>query len=405
LQRYQWTAIVGKVAALAAMGATVRTTKKGAWMQWGPAECRAMLLLAALALLAGCAPPPEPISIGFIGGSSGRVADLGIAGRDGVQLAVDLRNQAGGVGGRPVRLLIRDDEQNPEAAARALRELIDQGVVAVVGPMTSAMAMAMVPIANEAKLLLISPTVSTEDLSGLDDYFFRVGSSNHANAAQVARHHLQRHPGQRRLAVAYDLGNRAYSETWLGGFRTIFEGGGGQLLATIAFESGGEKSLRQLAGELLRSDPDGILIVANSVDTALVCQQLRKLGSALPILAAEWAATERLLELGGKAVEGLMVGQNFNRSSEAPRYLAFREAYSERFHRDPGFGGTLAFDAANVLLEVLARRQGEQAVKEALLSVRRFDGLQTPIVFDDFGDVQLGVFMTVVRDGRLVVVE
>lgn len=156
------------------------------------------MLVAVLALLlAGCAPPPEPISIGFIGGSSGRVADLGIAGRDGVQLAVDLRNQEGGVGGRMVRLLVRDDEQNPEAAARALRELIDQGVVAVVGPMTSAMAMATVPIANEAKLLMISPTVSTEDLSGRDDYFFRVGSSNHANAAEVARRHLQRKPGQR----------------------------------------------------------------------------------------------------------------------------------------------------------------------------------------------------------------
>ena len=367
---------------------------------------RATALFAVLALLlTGCAPPPEPISIGFIGGSSGRVADLGIAGRDGVQLAVDLRNQAGGVGGRAVRLLIRDDEQNPEAAARALRELIDQGVVAVVGPMTSAMAMATVPIANEAKLLMISPTVSTEDLSGRDDYFFRVGSSNHANAAEVARHHLQRKPAQRRLAVAYDVGNRAYSETWLGGFRTTFEGGGGQLLKTIAFESGGEKSLRQIAEELLHSGADGILIVANSVDTALLCQQIRKLGSGLPILAAEWAATERLLELGGKAVEGLMVGQNFNRSSEDPRYLAFREAYSERFHREPGFGGTLAFDAANVLLEALARRQGEQSVKEALLRVRRFDGLQAPIVFDDFGDVQLGVFMTVVRDGRLAVVD
>ncbi|MBL8391332.1 MAG: ABC transporter substrate-binding protein [Candidatus Accumulibacter sp.] len=380
--------------------------EKNAWMHRGQGGRAATALVAVLALLlAGCAPPPEPISIGFIGGSSGRVADLGIAGRDGVQLAVDLRNQAGGVGGRAVRLLIRDDEQNPEAAARALRELIDQGVVAVVGPMTSAMAMATVPIANEAKVLMISPTVSTEDLSGRDDYFFRVGSSNHANATLVARHHLQRYPGQRRLAVAYDVGNRAYSETWLGAFRTSFEGGGGQLLKAVAFESGGDRSLRQLAEDLLSSGPDGILIVANSVDTALLCQQIRKLGSGLPILAAEWAATERLLELGGKAVEGLMVGQNFNRSSEEPRYLAFREAYSERFHREPGFGGTLAFDAANVLLEALARREGEQGVKETLLRVRRFDGLQAPIVFDDFGDVQLGVFMTVVRDGRLVVVK
>jgi branched-chain amino acid transport system substrate-binding protein len=70
-----------------------------------------------VAFLIGCA-PPEPIRIGFVGGTSGRVADLGIAGRNGAQLAVELRNQAGGVAGRAVELLIRDNEQNPDMAER-----------------------------------------------------------------------------------------------------------------------------------------------------------------------------------------------------------------------------------------------------------------------------------------------
>ena len=65
-------------------------------------------------------------------------------------LAVELRNQTGGVAGRKVDLLIKDDEQNPEVAQRVVRELIDQGAVAIVGPMTSAMALAVVPIANES---------------------------------------------------------------------------------------------------------------------------------------------------------------------------------------------------------------------------------------------------------------
>ena len=84
------------------------------------------LLIAVVlscAVLTGCQ-PPEPIRIGFVGGTSGRVADLGIAGRDAVVLAVELRNQAGGVAGRKVELLIQDDEQTPEVAQRAVRELI-----------------------------------------------------------------------------------------------------------------------------------------------------------------------------------------------------------------------------------------------------------------------------------------
>ncbi|MEZ5584870.1 MAG: ABC transporter substrate-binding protein [Candidatus Competibacteraceae bacterium] len=87
----------------------------------------AILLLGVVAVL-GCR-APEPIGIGFVGGTSGRGADLGIAGRDAVLLAVQLRNQTGGVAGRKVNVLIRDDEQKPEVAQRVVRELIAQGVL------------------------------------------------------------------------------------------------------------------------------------------------------------------------------------------------------------------------------------------------------------------------------------
>lgn len=180
-----------------------------------------------IAVLLGCGSPPEPILIGFVGGTSGRVADLGIAGRDAVLLAVELRNQAGGVAGRKVKLLIKDDEQQPEVAERAVRELIDRGVVAIVGPMTSAMAIAVVPIADEAKVLLMSPTASTDALAGLDDYFFRVNASTLDNASRIARYHLDQH-ATRRLAVAYDLRNQSYTESWLEGFRATYVQGGGE---------------------------------------------------------------------------------------------------------------------------------------------------------------------------------
>lgn len=369
--------------------------------------CAALSLLASAWLLPGCA-PGEAIAIGFIGGMSGRVADLGIAGRDAAQLAVEQRNQAGGIAGRQVKLLIRDDEQNTVVAERALRELIDQGVVAIVGPMTSAIAMTIVPIANRAGVLLISPTVSTEALTGKDDYFFRVGSSNLANATQVAQYHLRQAAGRqnpRRLVAVYDLNNRPYAETWLDGFRVTYVRGGGEIVKSIGFESGSAISYRQLAQELLATAADGVLIVANSVDTALLCQQIRKSDRQIPIIAAEWAASERLLELGGKAVDGVVVGQNFDRSSTAPRYQAFRQAYLARFQREPGFGGVLAYDATNVLLDALARQQRGQSVKQTVLAIGSFEGTQAPIVFDAYGDVQRNVFITVVRDGRLVVVE
>ncbi len=361
------------------------------------------ILVSGIAALLSCQ-RPEPIRIGFVGGTSGRVADLGIAGRDAVQLAVELRNRAGGVADRHVELLIRDDEQKPEVAQRTVRELIAQGVVAIIGPMTSAMAVAVVPIADEARVLLMSPTATTGDLAGRDDYFFRVNASTLDNASRIARYHMGRHAA-RRLAVAYDLRNKSYTESWLASFRATYVQDGGEIVKVVGFESGGETTLLQVAQNLLAVQADGVLVVANSVDTALLCQQIRKLDNRVPIVAAEWAATERLIELGGKAVEGVIVAQNFDRNSIAPRYQAFYQAYRDRFHRDPGFGGVIAFDAANVILDALAQRQEGRSVKETVLAIHRFEGIQEPILFDRFGDVKRNLHIAVVRDGQFVVIE
>jgi branched-chain amino acid transport system substrate-binding protein len=355
------------------------------------------------ALLLGC-PAPAPITVGFEGGISGRGADLGISARDAVQLAVELRNQGGGVAGHKVRLVIKDDEQRAAVAERVARELVDEGAVAIVGPITSTMAKAVLPIAVQSGVVVISSSATSDELTGKDDPLFRVNMSAGDAATQIARFHLQEKRPLRRLVAAYDLSNRSYTESWLDAFRRTFVAGGGQVLQAVGFASSGDTAFLQVARDVLAIPADGIVISANSMDTAMLCQQIRKLGSELPIIASGWAGTERLLELGGRSVEGVMLAQNFDRDSTAPRYAAFRRAYLERFHREPGFSGTLAYDAANVLLDALARQQDPTKLKAAILAQRRFDGLQDPIVFDEFGDVQRTMYMTVVRNGKFVVI-
>ncbi|KFB69815.1 ABC transporter substrate-binding protein [Candidatus Accumulibacter vicinus] len=358
-------------------------------------------LLGSLFLLA-CS-PPTPIPIGFVGGISGRGADLGIAARDAVQLAVELRNRAGGVAGHEVKLLIRDDQQNTATAQGVTRELIDQGVVAIVGPVTSTVAKAILPIVDDARVVMVSSSATTDELTGKDDYLYRVNMSTAEAATRIAEYHLKERPlGP--LVAAYDLNNRSYTERWLEAFRTTYEKGGGEVRGAIGFESSSETAFVQVARNLLATPADGVLIVANSMDTALLCQQIRKAGSRLPIIVSGWAGTERLLELGGRAVEGVMVAQNFDRESKAPAYQAFRQAYRERFRREPGFSGTMAFDAANIVMEALAQQPDPRKLKATLQSVRRFQGVQEPILFDEFGDVIREIHMTVVRDGQFIVI-
>ena len=111
--------------------------------------------------------------------------------------------------------------------------------------------------------------------------------------------------GLRRVTAVYDLNNRAYTEGWLNDFRVAFAEAGGEIIQAIGFASGSDTAFLRIASDLLAPQPDGVAIIANSVDTAMFCQQIRKLDARIPLIGSEWGATERLMELGGKAVEGL----------------------------------------------------------------------------------------------------
>src|SRR5579863_6415628 len=106
------------------------------------------LFAALLVLAAGC-DDPAPIEVGFIGGLSGRVADLGIGALDGARLAIEEQNRRGGIGGHPIRLTTEDDKQDAEAARTAFETLAAHRVEAIIGPMTSVMAVTLAPLADE----------------------------------------------------------------------------------------------------------------------------------------------------------------------------------------------------------------------------------------------------------------
>ena len=361
---------------------------------------RILVAVAATLGVLACS-PPEPVRLGFVGGLSGRVADLGVEGRNGAALAVEMRNKAGGVKGRPVELLAEDDQQNPDMARQAVSRLIGLKVDAIIGPMTSAMATAAIPLANQAQQVMISPTVSTGMLSGIDDYFFRVVAATDAHARANAGFHYDR-IGLRRIAAIYDLSNRSYTQSWLDEYRRAFAALGGEVVDSVAFSSGSDVLFPELARDLLRKSPDGVLIIANSVDAAMLCQHLRQLAPSVLLTASEWAATEQLIELGGRSVEGIVIAQLLDRQSTQKTYLDFRRDYDERFGKFPGFPGVTAFDATNAALDAIARQAPGQTLKQVLLSGKAFAGVQGPVVFDAYGDTSRPTHLTTVRDGAFV---
>jgi len=350
----------------------------------------------------GCS-EQKPIKIGFVGGLSGRVADLGIGGRDGALLAVEHWNQNGGVNDRAVQLLVRDDQQNVETARKIVKQLLSEGVVAIIGHMTSSMSVTTVPLVNAAQIPMISPTTTTTALEGLDDYFFRVIASTTNYARKNARYQFET-LGRRRISAVLDTSNRAYTESWFNDFEKAFESLGGEMVIKTEFKSSPEVNLATVARDVLKSQPDGILILANSLDAALLCQQVRKLDPEVGLSTSEWAATERLVELGGRAVEGILIAQFFDRDDLSPRYLEFKQAYVERYTREPGFPGVAGYDAVHATLTALAKGSDNE-LKQAILSLTSFEGVQGAIKMDQFGDSVRGTYLTTIYNGKFEAIE
>lgn len=356
-------------------------------------------------LLATACRTAPPIKIGFIAGTSGKVADLGISGRDAVQMLVEEYNENGGVNGRRIELVIKDDQQDPHIARSSVHQLIDEGVAAIIGPMTSDMAVAIIPTLDRLQIPAVSPTVSSQHLSGRDDFFFRVTSTTQVYATQSAAYHIKA-TDIRKIALVFDEDNRSFSENWLNTFKEYFTAHGGEVVAEIGFASRQGRSFSDIARELLVHKADGVLIIANSMDSALLCQQIRKTDSDIQISLSDWGATERLLELGGRTVEGVLVVQTFDRNHQSERYKSFREEFINRFKREPGFAGVYAYDATQVVLTALSERKDNQSLKETIYAMQRFPGLQGDFSFDEFGDVtRARANISVVQNQKFIVLD
>lgn len=364
-----------------------------------------LIIWGLLALLAGC-DRIEPIKVGFSGNLTGRAADVGVDARNGTLLAVEEINAKGGIKGRPIELIVKDDQNNPEVARKVAQELIDAKVVAILGHVVSGMTQAALPIVNEKNMLLISPTSVSNVFTGKDDFLIRISPSAKAVTAEFAGF-AKNKVGVRNLAVIYDLANKSYSEDWHNNFREAFEAGGGRIASTYGFTSGPDNSFSAHAKRLLTGQPDGIVIIAGAVDTAMICQQIRKINATIPIFSSGWAMTNDLLSNGGTAVEGVYLSYNFDRDSNAPAYVAFRNSFEKRYGNSPGFAAKFGYESVMLLADALGKapKLDSETLKQTILRQGVFTGLQGNYKIDAFGDAEAQTFFFTIKNGAYQRVE
>lgn len=363
-----------------------------------------LLLLASL-LLSACEPsaeqPIEPIRLGVIVDTSGPTSSLGIAGRNGMQLAVEQTNAAGGIHGRPIELLQRDDGFNPQQAAQAATELIDAKVDAVFGPMTSLIAEQLAPQFTAAGVLLMGGTPLSPLLAGRDDQFFRILSHTSPDALGIAQH-LQHQLGIGQVTVLIEESNHTFTRPWLADFQRYFAAEGGSVSQIIAFTRNAQTDFATLAQQALANKPRAVILISNALDTAMLATQLRQKDPHLVLATPAWAAADALLEMGGRAVEDMITGQAYDLSDQSPAFLAFKQAYQQRFGQSIDTAAVTAYNATQVLLHALRERQPQESLKQTLLRIRHFASLQQPIDLDEFGDSASRFYLMVVRQGRFI---
>lgn len=364
-------------------------------------KMKLMVFFLALAfwLLAGCA-PREPILIGLAVELTGRQADVGINVRDAALMAVDEVNAQGGVDGRPLQVVVRDDQGLPEVARQVNAELVEMGVAAIIGHYTSSQTAAVLDQMNAAQVVLLSPSASSTAFSGKDDYFLRLVPDTAFIGKTLGQHIMETYPVRRALGV-YDANNRAFSESF-------WQSVDAQLRAlgcetdSIAYNSA-STDLKTLAGQVAAAEADAVVIVGSAVDTAVLAQYLRQLDAQALLFSSPWAQTTQLTEKGGQAVHGMELSAFYDPGVNIPAHIEFVRAYEERFGRSPSLGISQAYEAVMVLARALEETGGSrEGLREALLALSDFPGLLGPITFDAYGDVRRDIYIMRVENGQIV---
>jgi len=344
----------------------------------------------------------EPIKVGLSITLTGRPSTFGVHVRNGITLAQNQLNQAGGIGGRPIELIIKDDKGKPEQALRVDQELLDAGVAAIIGHSLSTPTVASVPLMNNNRRLLISPTASTADLSGSDDFFIRITTPVDIKAPSLATLALDKLELQT-IAVVYDLSNPNYTVSLFRYFKQEFEELGGQPPIATPFNSKDNFSAPKIVQKIISADPEGVFIISNAIHAAMITQHLRSAGSKVKIIVSQWGFPDpAFIKNGGNAVEGAVSLAEFNAESNSKSFIKLKAEYEHHFGSPIGSASQRGYEVAQILFSALSETEDPAKLKAAIIRRKVFESVDgNPIIIDDFGDVARTLYILEIKNRKI----
>lgn len=314
------------------------------------------------------------IVVGFYGSLTGASASFGQSSKDGAELAVAEINAAGGVlGGRPIRLLVEDDQSKPEEASNAVTKLITQDkVVAVVGEVASSRTLAAAPVSQKFRIPMISPASTNEKVTEVGDYIFRVCFIDPFQGEVLAKFAFNDLKA-RRVAVLKNIAED-YSVGLTDAITRTFTALGGQILDVVSYGKD-DADFKAVLTKIRSQKPDALFVPGYYTEAGIIARQARELGMTLPILGGDGWVGDALAN-GREALKNTFISNHYSGDNPDPVVQTFVKSYRAKFNREPDSIAALGYDAVKVLAEAMTRAGSTEGPKlQAALAVSNVLGV------------------------------
>ncbi len=367
------------------------------------------MLVAGAFALSGCgggASSQKVLKIGVVGPESGGAAQLGQGQRKAVQMAVDEINAKKMAGDWKLEVFFEDDEGNPTKSASATNKLIQQSQVnVVIGAIHSSATLAdMVVTARAGLPQLTAGSTGTSITEQGNKWIFRtaVNDGFQANALMKYAKDVLKIKKVATFTAADDYGQSGAKLLEAAAQRE-----GLQLVAKPTYNNG-DKDFKPQLLTIKDGGAEGIFMWGLYQDAALIGKQARQLGMKAQLFGASGMAAQKLIELGGDAVQGLILTQTFLPDSPDAKVNEFVSKYKEKYKENPIPHAAQAYDTVYILADAVKKANGVKpdALRDAIAKTSGLKLVTGSPKFNDKGDdIGKNLLVTVIKGTKFELIK
>jgi branched-chain amino acid transport system substrate-binding protein len=366
-----------------------------------PALACALFLLGCKKTEGAAAGEETVIKVGEYASLTGKEATFGISSHEGTLLAVEEINAAGGVLGKKLKLLTEDTQSKAGEPATVVNKLIARdGVVAILGEVASSRSLEAAPICQANKIPMISPSSTNPKVTETGDFIFRVCFIDPFQGTVMANFATKTLKAGK-VAVFTDV-KSDYSKGLAKFFKERFIANGGTIAVELDY-NGGDKDFKAQLTAIKAANPVGVFVPGYYTDAALICVQAKQLGLNVPLFGGDGWESEKLLEIGGDAVEGTYLSTHYHPDVGSELSKKFVANYRKRWNgKMPDALAACAYDSAAVLADAMKRAgsMDGQKLRDALAATKDFRGVTGIITINEKRDATKAAVILQVKDGK-----